>query len=816
MDAFWQDVRYGMRLLARSPGFTLVTLLVLGLGIGATTTFVSVGDALLLRPLAVREPPTLLRAFSGRYSGTSLIDLIEYGRASRTLQGIAPFAATSMSLRVGQGAPESVFGELVGADYFDLVGVSAARGRTFLPTEGRAIGTSPVIVLSHRGWQRRFGGDPNVIGREVLLNGQPFTIVGIMPEAFTGLYGVLAGDFWVPVAMHPVLFPRSEAFSARGGLYCQAIARMRPGVTIGQVQAELDVIHQRWQRDPAFAERSNLVVYPTRMLVPELWGRVAIFVGLLLGLSAMLLCIACLNVASLQLARSTARAGELGIRLAIGAGRGRLVRQLLTESLVLAMGGGLLGLALAYGLTHAIAQWRPPTPEPVALHVSPDWRVLVGTFAIVVVAAVLVGLAPAWSATRQAVVTSLRQQATRGSGSGRSRLRAAFLVAQVSLSLVLLVVAGLLVRSVGHAQQIDIGFEPDGVLMMRLDLEVRSYTSERGLVLYRDLVQQIGAVPRVRRASLADIIPLTGSVRGGDMLKEGTPPPPQGRTDGLIEHVARNDVGSGYFETMRIPRVLGRDFSERDTPTSPQVAIVNETFARQVWPGESPLGKRVRVHDSRDPNTPLIEVVGVVRDSKYLTVGEEPRPFMYRPIAQEYDAGATIIARVDGDPVAFVPTFREILRRLDPDLPTLEVRAMSEATSISLLPIRVAATFLGALGLVVLALAAIGLYGVLSFLVRLRTKEIGIRMALGADRPSVITTVLRDALRWIAWGVAVGVILALFVTPLAASLLYGVPARDPLTFVGVTLVLIVVGVASCLVPAMRASRVDPLSALRSE
>jgi predicted permease len=814
MDALLQDVRYGVRLLARSPGFTLVTLIALAIGIGANTTIVSVANALLLRPLPVRDPATLVRVFSGRYSGTSLLTLLDYARASRTLEGIAPFREVALSLRIGNDAPQALFGEFVGGNYFDLAGVRAARGRTFLPAEGRTPGSAPVIVLSHRGWQRRFGGDPGVIGRQVFLNGHPFTIVGIMPETFRGLFGVVVGDLWVPLTMQPILYPRSEAFTARGGFYAQAIGRVRPGFTIGQVNAELDAIHRRWEREFP-NERSNLVVYPARMLVPELWSSVATFVAILTVLSAMVLSIACLNVANLLLARSTARASELGIRLAIGAGRGRLVRQLVTESGLLALGGGMLGLALAYGLTAAISRWTPPAPVPLQLDIMPDWRVLIATFAIALITALLFGLAPAWSAARGAVVAALRQSATRGSGEGRSRLRASFLVAQVSLSLVLLVVSGLLVRSLGRAQEIDPGFDDENVLMMTLDLGVRNYTPERGLALYRDIVEHTRALPGVRDVTMLDVVPLTGSVRGGDMLKEGVSPPPHGQREELVV-VSRNSIGPGYFETLRIPHLHGRDFTQGDHPTSPAVGIVNEALARTMWPGESPIGKRLRSYDSHNPDTPLIEVIGVVKDSKYVTVGEEPRPFLYRPLAQEYTGRATFIARVDGNPIGFVPAIREVLRRLDPDLPVFDTRPLSDATSISLLPLRLAATFLGALGLLVLALAAIGLYGVLSFLVRLRTKEIGIRMALGADRARVLHTIMSDAMRWMAWGLATGLIVALLLTPFASSLLYGVPPRDWTTFLGVSLLLLSVGAAASAVPALRASRIDPLAALRTE
>jgi predicted permease len=537
----------------------------------------------------------------------------------------------------------------------------------------------------------------------------------------------------------------------------------------------------------------------------------------------MVLLIACLNVTNLLLSRSTARVSELGIRLAMGASRGRVIRQLLTESALLAIGGGVIGVAIAYGLTALINRIALPVAVPIVFNVTPDWRVMIATFAVSMICALGFGLAPALMASRGAVAAALRRDSNRGSGHGRSRLRALFLVSQVSLSLVLLVVAALLVQSVMRAGALDVGFRQDDVLSLTVDLSVRSYKPDQGRAFYRTLEDRFAALPGVRAVNVLDTVPLTLSNSASPMIREGQTPPPPDRRDGVVL-VYHNEVGPGHFDTLGIPLLAGRDFTRRDTDTTAPVVIINETLARAMWPGEHPasvLGKRLRRHHRNprpgDAPPPWLEIVAVARNSKYVTVGEDPRPFLFFPFEQQpYSSRASVLLRVDGDPAAFVATARAAVREMDPDLPLFDLMPLSDQTSVSLLPIRLAASFLSGLGLVVLALAALGLYGVLSFLVRLRTKEIGIRMALGADGASVLRTVMSDAVRWLAWGLGVGLALALALTPLVSGMLYGVEARNWPTFLAVSALLTAVGIAASAVPALRASRVDPLTALRAE
>ena len=817
MTALVQDLRFGLRLLVRHRSFSIVTLLVLGAGIGVVTTVASVANALLLRPPAVEEPGTLVRVFSGRYSSTPLLDLMAYQETSSTLSGIAAFREARLSVRIGQGDAQPLFGNVVSGNYFEVLGVKPWRGRTFLLDDVRTPGSAAIAVLSHRAWQRHFDSDPHVLDRPVAINGQPFTIVGIMPESFTGAWGPVAADLWVPVTMHPVIVPGARTFVDRDAFYAQAVARLQPGVTLARAQAELDTRYRQWQaatNAPA-RERSDIRLYPLHYLVPELWGRAALFLAIVGGLTLSMLAIVCLDVANLMLARNSLRSGEFGVRAAMGAGRGRLVRQLLTESACLGAGGAALGLGFAIVLTRALATWTPPAPVPIVVDVTPDWRVLVATCTVGVLSVILFGLAPAWTLTRRVVAPTPGHGSTRATGAGRTRLRATLLVAQVSLSLLLLVIAGLLVRSLHRAERIDLGFEPDGVLMMALDLDVAGYAPERGQAFYSDLLARVRALPGVDGASLLDVVPLTGSSRGSVMRKDGDPPPAPGRTDGLVT-VGRKSIADGHFTTLRIPFLQGRDFSTSDDAAAPAVAIVNETLARTFWPGESPIGRRLRIHDANGPDTPSIEVVGLVRDSRYVSVGEPPRPFLYRPLAQEFSADAALVVRVGGDPMAHAAALRGVVRQIDANLPIFELRTLADATSLSLLPIRIAASVVATLALAVLALAAMGIYGVLSFVVGQRTREFGILMALGADRAAIVSLVLRETTRWLSCGIAVGLALALLAAPLASSLLYGIAPRDVPTLACVVVLLAIVAIGAAFVPARRASRLAPAEALRHD
>ena len=557
-------------------------------------------------------------------------------------------------------------------------------------------------------------------------------------------------------------------------------------------------------------------MYPPNTLADEFQGGAAAFVGLLFTVVGLVLLIACVNLATLLLARSTARTREISIRLSLGATRRRLIFQLLTESLLVSAVGGVVafGLAASAGwmLENAVATL--PTPIPLGLNLGFDWRVVVFTGVLVLATTLLFGLTPAMRSAKTDVLRGLKD-APSMAGPTRSRLRAMLVTAQVAMSAVLLIVGAVLVRSMVTAGAIERGFVTEGVLTAAIDVETRGYTPERGVKFYEQLLEQIEAAPGVLAASAIDIVPLTLSNSTTTLLKEGqTPPPPERAGD--LEPVYFTSVTPGHFKTLTIPLLAGRDFNASDGTGRAGVAIVNETMARRFWPGESPIGKRVRSWDWRDSLGPWIEVVGLARDSKYVTVGEAPRAFMYRPIAQEYTPIATLLIKTSGDPMHVLPTLRSRVQALDPDLPLFNVSTLEAATSLSLLPVQAAATVAGGLGVVALLLVAVGLYGVVSHLVRQRTREIGIRMALGAQPGAVVRQLAGQGMRWTLIGMALGIGASLLLTRLLASLLYGVSATDAISFVAIAALLFCSAYAASYLPARRATRIDPLSTLRYE
>jgi predicted permease len=857
-----RSIRLALRSLAKSPGFALVTVTALALGIGANTTIVSIANTLFLQPLPVRDAGRVIRVFSYRNSATSYPNVADYrAGATQTLEGLVGFSIRWFSLRaspVAQTAAQPaqpIFGELVTEDYFDLVGVPAALGRTFERQEASEQGVRLVAVLSHRAWLRRFSADPAIVGRAITINGQAFTVLGVMPPQFTGLQSPLTPEIWLPVAAERLMAPGSDLFTNRGNGRFQMVGRLRPGATLAQAQAELTAVHKATSAANGETDPSSFVTaYAARVLVPEMMLPVSMFLGLLLSLSALVLLIACLNIASLMLARSTARTGDVGICLALGASRRQLLPELLMESLLLAVAGGAAGALLAWLACRAIGTLSlPSAPVLLALHVTLDLRVLAISSLLAGGCALACGLLPALHTLRQAVLPVLHRAATatRGASAGRSRLRTMLVVGQVAAAFTLLIISALLAGSLRQAQRTDLGFDQEPVLTVPIDLGVRDATPEQRRQFFRTAMERVSAMPGVEAASLVDFVPVTMSNRTFAALKEGQPPPASGQRDGVLMAFT-NTVGPGHFATLRIPLLAGRDFREADGDAErAEVAIVNETLARRLWPGESPLGKRLRSYDPRDPDTPLVEVVGVARDATYTSIGEVTKAFVYFPFDRRPPSEVTLLVRTTatasatasaaatavagvgatstaaaavagavagGGPSAeaMIPMLRRAFAQIDPDLPLLDISPMRDVTSVTLLPIRVAAAVTSALALLVIGLTAIGLYGVLSFLTRMRTREIGVRMALGARRTHIALTVARQVAVWLGWGLGIGAAAGLALAPLFGSLLYGVPPADGVTFALVALLLTGIATAASAVPAWRASRVDPQIALRAE
>jgi predicted permease len=811
MSAILQDCRYGVRALGRTPGFTLIAVAVLALGIGANATVFSLANAFFLRPLSVADPDAFVRVYSNRVSNTRYRTYGELRDRNSTLTELAGFQLRSFGLRI-DSENEHTFGEIVTGNYFPTLGISAGRGRLLVQSDDVA-GAPPVVVLSHAFWERRFGGAPEAVGRTIALNGQAFTIVGIAPPGFTGVLAPLSGSLWVPIAADAVLRPGPDLAARMERESFHLVGRLKPGVDRARAQVDLDTIGRQLRGSRGEPDRGAAVtVYGATMLHPEGSQAMTVFTGILLAVVALVLLIVCVNVANLVLARAAGRDREIAVRQSLGAGRGRLIRQLLTENLILSLGGAAVGLALAYWCTRLVMALPVPAPVPLALDLSLDMRVVAFTAGIAILATLAFGLAPALTASRVDLVRALKGV---GADTPRhGRLRSAFLIGQVAMSVLLLVVAGLAIRSVRSAQAIDTGFESARVIAGSVDLETRGYSEERGRQFVRSLAERLESAPGIVAANALDIVPLTLSNRTTYKLRDGDARPAEGQMPATpIIYV--NAVGPGHFKTLTIPLLRGRDFTHADTDGAQKVAIVNETMARQFWPGKDAIGQRLIPLDPGAAPADTVVVIGVVRDSKYVTIGEAPRTFMFRPLAQEYTPRVTLLVRGTGAPADAIATVKREIGALDGGLALFSVSTLDEAIAISLLPARIAGALLGTLGLFALVLAALGVYGVLSFLVRSRTREIGVRVAIGATPRAVVTMVVRQAMIWTVTGMAIGVALAAVVARLLGSMLYGISPMDPVTFGGVIVILGLVAGLAAVIPALRASRLDPLVALRT-
>jgi putative ABC transport system permease protein len=796
------DVRYGGRVLLRSPGFTFVAVAALAIGIGANLTIFGFAKELLLSPPAgIADPGGVVRAFTNRFSSTRFADYEVYRDRNHTFVALAAFRDESMSLR-GEGAPEQIFGLGVSGNYFNALGVPTAIGRPILPADDRADGPG-VVVISDRFWRLRWAANPGVLGQTITLNGRPAAIIGVAPSAFTGTLAPFIPDVFVPVTQ-----PRhgGEVSSV------QLIGRLRPGVAIGEAQADLMTLAAAMVVGPApDRPRPVITVYWARTLAPEIAMPAAVFTGVLLAVVGLVLLLACVNIANLLLSRSAARTREIGIRTAVGASRSRLVRQLLTESLLLGAAGGAAAslLAMAVARPIAAAAGSLPSPAPIGLAFVVDWRLIAAAVGLSLVTTVAFGLVPALQSSNHDVLPALKDGAATAAPK-QSRLRAVFLTTQVAMSTLLLVLAALFVRGLVSAQTLDRGLVTDGVLAASIDLESAGYNQARGAIVYEQLLERLERTPGLTSANIVDIVPLTLSNRADGMVSEDH----RERVDATL--VYRNRVTPGHFRTLGIPLVVGRDFDARDRAQAAAVVIVNETLARRFWPGENPIGKRLRELTDRGAPRPWFEVVGVARDSKYATVGEDPKPFMYRPMAQDYTPAGTVMVKTRGNAADALPLVRAAVADIDPNMALFSVMTLDSATSISLLPVKVAATVAGTLGVLALILGAIGLYGVMSYLVRQRTREIGIRMALGAERGTVVGLVTGHGMRWTGIGLVLGLAASFAVAKLIGGFLYGVGPADPTAFVGIALLLIGTAYVACYIPARRASRIDPLVALREE
>jgi len=818
MDRFRHDLRQAVRLLVKHPGFTAVAVLSLALGIGANTAIFSLVNALLLRPMPVARPSEIVSVFTSDFSGpiygvSSYPDYLDFRRVD-ALSGLVAWAPTPVAISQ-DGQSQRVFAETVSANYFDVLGVHPLLGRGFLPeedAEGHA-----VVVIAHGLWQRWLGSDPNVLGRKIVLNGTPFQIVGVAPAGYVGLTRGLAMDAWLPLSMQSVARPGPNRLVNRGSRGLFLTGRLQAGTDRAAAQSRFDAVArelhaahpENWTDLQQRGRRITVVSEAGSRLFPQVRAPVLGFLALLMTVVGLVLLIACANLANLLLARASARRREIGIRLALGAGRSHLIRQLLTESVLLALLGGAAGALWAWWGADLLAAFRPPLPVPVLIDLRPDLRVLAFTFAVAVATGVLFGLAPALAATRTDVVAALKDDgAATGAGPQRSRLRGALVVGQVSVALLLLVGSGLFVRSLRNAHTIDPGFEAGGLALASVDLALAGYDADAGRAFYMRALESVRALPGVVSATFVKDPPL--GLGGGNrrLVIEGYAARPQEDMQ-----VALTAVGPGYFETLHVPLSRGRAFTDRDVPGAPLVAIVNESFVRQYWPGQDPIGRRIQM---RNEKAPAMEVVGVAHDGKYRTLGEDPRPFLFVPLLQDYDGSATLIVRTGESPATVAAALPGRLATLEARVPVFDVKTMDEHLRFALLPARLAASVLGLFGIVALLLAGLGLYGVMSYLVSQRSREMGIRIALGARPGDVVRLVVGQGMRLTVLGAVGGLVSAFGLTRLVAGFLYGISPTDPWTFAAVTLVLAGVALLACLLPARRAAAVDPNVALRFE
>lgn len=814
MNTLLQDVRYAIRVLRQSPGFIAVAVLSLGLGIGANTAIFSLIDAALFRPLPVNAPDRLVSIFTTDKKNPgnlpmSHLNYLDYRDNNQVFSGVAAFTFGQMNLTTGSETEQAVV-QVVSGNYFSVLGLRAQIGRTFLPEEDQTPDSHPVVVMGHGLWERRFGRDPAVVGKTVSLNRRSFTVVGVAPKGFTGTFIFGPADFWVPMMMHGAAQPGFDWYNERRGLFLFVFGRLKPNVTIERARAEMAVqarrLEQAYQNDNDGRGTSLLPLLETRVN-PNGRRRVFTLAGLLMTVVGIVLLIACANLAGILLARAAGRRKEIAIRLALGATRVRVTRLLLTESLVISIASGAIGLLLSYWALTALLSANLPLPFPVALNPGIDAWVLGFALILSILTGLLFGLAPAIQASRPDVVTVLKNELVAAGGRLRGlTLRKALVVFQVALSLAALIAAGLFLRSLRQAQAVDPGFEINKVLVMTFNLGREGYTPERGRLFYEQVAERTAGLPGARSASIAQDMPFAGGMARSVFL-EGQ----QGASrNGTL--VQLNIVDPHYFEALGIPLLRGRAFTSADRPGTPQVVVVNQTMADQFWKGRDPIGKRFKFFGDEQ----YTEVIGVVKDSKYNALVEDPQPFLYRPLAQNYTPDATLHVRTAADAAALVATVRNAVHEIDPRLTVFDVRTLKEQVDRSLAPQRLNVWLLTTFGVVALLLAAIGIYGVASYSVSQRTREIGIRMALGAARRDVLRLVLRQGLALIVIGVAVGLGGALIVTRLLSSLLFGVRATDLTTFVTTALMLTAAAVLATYIPARRATRVDPLMALRYE
>lgn len=819
-----QDVRYGVRVLLKSPGFLIAAVLSLALGIGANTTIFTMINTVFLQPLPVEKPSELMYVYGtdannaqsvfGSFLPISHPNFVDYREQNDVFTDLGAYSFPLPVSLGGGEKPAPINVQLVSGNYFSLLGVHAAFGRTFLPEEDRTLGTHPVAVLNYDFWQRRFGGSAAIIGDTVRLNGHPFTVIGIAPRGFNGTIGILSPDVWTPAMAHSMVvgarFPGGPIHENRRLLFFNLFGRLKPSVTVAQAQAALQTIGRRLEKEyPNENLNRNVGLLPlTQATIPPAFRGILLQAsGLLMAIVGLVLLIACANIANLMMARATARRREFTVRLALGGARSRLVSQLLTESVLVALPGGILALLVAVLGRDLIISLLPAVANIQNLNMPLDKTVLSFTLAISIASGIIFGIAPSIRASRSDLANDLKDRAGSSGSAGRVNLRNLLVLFQVALSVIALASAGLFLRSLGNAQKLDLGFEHENLVIVPYDVSSNGYDENRGKDFHQRLLERARTLPGVAAAAFATAPPLTPPFQRSVF--------PEGQEIGSDKRgvlVLTNTIVPGYFDTVRMSLVKGRDFADADRGGSQSVVVINEAMARRFWPNDDPLGKRFRFYG----DTEFRNIVGVVRNAKYIFVGEDPQPMAYLPLEQNYSPFMTLHVRAAGRPDAMKATIEREIRSLDRDIALVNVWTGPELLNISLWGPRMAATLLSIFGLVALVLAAVGIYGVMSYSVNQRASEIGIRMALGAERRDVMWMVLGQGMFIVVIGLGAGLLVATAISRLLSRLLYGVATVDIPTFAGTTAVLLIVALIANYVPARRAMTVDPLTVMRYE
>jgi predicted permease len=822
MKTFLKDVRFGLRVLWKSKGFTAVAVVTLALGIGVNTAIFSGVSAFVLRPLSgIEDAGGLVSLFEtpvdgrGGYNDFSYPDYKDYIERTDVFEGVLAHEMVQAAIGDERERTDVDWGQMVTGNFFDVMKAKMQLGRGFLPEEDLTPNTHPVVVLSDALWRSRFGADRSIVDKTIQLNGHPFTVIGVANEGFTGAKWAIGMKFWVPMMMKEQVMGGTAAWQTqRGNHWLELMGRLKPGVTRQQAGAALTAVATRLEQEYPEARNKNvqvLVVEEREGRWNDMAGVVRLSSGLALVVVGLVLLVACANVANMMLARSVARRREIGIRLALGAGRWRIVRQLLTESVMLSIMGGALGLLLSFWMTDAMTSFFPVIAYQIVLDVAPDTRALVFTIVISLLTGIIFGLAPAFEATKTDLVPVLKGEATHGGRVRRFSLRNALVVAQVALSLVVLVCAALFVQSFRNAKSIDPGFATHDAVLVSVNPGLFGYSKEQGRDFYRRLVERVRAMPGVEGSAFIDRMPLgDGSNNWGPVypVEQGPPPPGEGM-DAYAE-----TVSPGYFKTMRLPLVDGRDFDDREREgITPESVIINETLAHRLWPNESAVGKRMGLGKNIED---ALQVIGVARDSKIRTLGESPRNLMYLSVDQTYHGGMTMIVRTPGEGRGVIDGVRQAVKEIDPRMPLYKVMTIEQHLTWAFWAQNMAAALASAFGLLALALAAVGIYGVVSYTVARRTHEIGIRVALGAQARDIVRIVLSQGMVLTLIGLGAGLLAAFLLARQLTSLLYGMSPGDPATYILVALVLACVALIACLVPARRATKVDPMIALRYE